>query len=702
LNRYYFAVFSEGYLVNRKPRKGTISSPSRRSSAVQFWIQRLERRQLLAGTSLPAETLTIEGMGAVTVNRPDVFEVAPSTNQGGPSAASLPGYQIELNFTGGLTASQQAVFTAAAAKWQAIITGDIPDSGTVDDVRINASGVAIDGVNGILGQAGPSTYRSGSLFTTTGMMQFDTADLASMELNGTLTDVITHEMGHVLGLGTFWGNGWKGFLVNQGTTTVTYTAARAKQEYNALNRTSGLNVPVENNLVPGTTDGHWRETTFNAELMTGYIESAGTPMPISRVTAGFFADFGYPGVNVDAADLYTLPGIATLPTISGFTDSPDPVSSGTTVALSLTSATDSDGVANVKFYREANGIAGLQAELGDVLVGTDTVAPYSVNASTTGLAAGNYTYYARAADSWGALSATLSLANTIGSTPAAPSIPDLATASDSGASSTDNNTNDNTPTFTGTAEAGSTVRIFANNVQVGSGVATGGNYSITTSVLADGPYNITADATTGGGTGPVSLALSVTIDTAAPVASAATFSYLTGGTTFNIGFNENVNSPALVGADFTVQNLTTLVFLNSANLVPSYNGGTNTVTIGYVGGIIPNGIYQINVVAAGVTDLAGNQAAGTLATGPNFFQQADANRDRKVDTGDFNLMAGNFGQLGNWSQGNFNYADGVDSIDFSIFLAEYGRKLPATPGPLPGSSLFSDGSVENGDWNDLI
>ena len=35
-------------------------------------------------------------------------------------------------------------------------------------------------------------------------MTFDTADLQAMEANGTLVDVITHEMGHVLGIGTIW------------------------------------------------------------------------------------------------------------------------------------------------------------------------------------------------------------------------------------------------------------------------------------------------------------------------------------------------------------------------------------------------------------------------------------------------------------------------------------------------------------------
>ena len=35
-------------------------------------------------------------------------------------------------------------------------------------------------------------------------MQFDSADLASMEASGSLYGVILHEMGHVLGIGTSW------------------------------------------------------------------------------------------------------------------------------------------------------------------------------------------------------------------------------------------------------------------------------------------------------------------------------------------------------------------------------------------------------------------------------------------------------------------------------------------------------------------
>src|SRR5215213_8719715 len=76
--------------------------------------------------------------------------------------------------------------------------------------------------------------------------------------------------------------------------------------------------------------------------------------------------------------------------------------------------------------------------------------------------------------------------------PTAPSTPDLAAGSDSGASPTDDLTSVATPTFTGTAEAGSTVTIYSDDVAVGSGTATGGSYSITVAALANGAHSITA------------------------------------------------------------------------------------------------------------------------------------------------------------------------------------------------------------------
>ncbi|OGG40587.1 hypothetical protein A2118_03130 [Candidatus Kaiserbacteria bacterium GWA2_50_9] len=105
--------------------------------------------------------------------------------------------------------------------------------------------------------------------------------------------------------------------------------------------------------------------------------------------------------------------------------------------------------------------------------------------------------------------------------PSAPSTPDLAAASDSNIT-TDNITSNTTPTFIGTAESGSTVTVYDTNgtTVIGSGTATGGNYSVVVSTLSSGVHSITAKTTdTAGNVSLASTALSVTVDTATPTVS---------------------------------------------------------------------------------------------------------------------------------------------------------------------------------------
>src|SRR5215207_3031989 len=159
-------------------------------------------------------------------------------------AATTSPYTIEVRFLGGLNATQQAAFTAAADRWTRVIVGDLPsvlvDGEVIDDVVIRAQGVAIDGPGKILGQAGPTHLRPASagaaaFLPAKGIMSFDTADLAKMEADGTLTDVITHEMGHVIGIGTIWKH--KGLLAGAGTSNPTFTGTNAKKEFGTLKGT---------------------------------------------------------------------------------------------------------------------------------------------------------------------------------------------------------------------------------------------------------------------------------------------------------------------------------------------------------------------------------------------------------------------------------------------------------------------------------
>lgn len=235
---------------------------------------------------------------------------------GAGAAGVVSPFTIEVRFLGGLTQTQKDAFKAAANRWSRVITGDLPsvmvDGEVIDDLLILAQGEAIDGPGRILGQAGPTHLRPQSagnfaFIPAKGIMSFDTADLDEMEQGGTLGDVITHEMGHVLGIGTIWTR--KGLLQGFGTSNPTFTGARAKQEYGTLRGSGPTPVPVENTGGTGTANSHWRETVFRHELMTGFVGNAGNPL--SRLTVASLADSGYV-VDMNAAEPYSLPNLLEL------------------------------------------------------------------------------------------------------------------------------------------------------------------------------------------------------------------------------------------------------------------------------------------------------------------------------------------------------------------------------------------------------
>ncbi|MET7619256.1 leishmanolysin-related zinc metalloendopeptidase [Streptomyces sp. NPDC005408] len=229
-------------------------------------------------------------------------------------AAVTSPFTIEVRFLGGLTDTQEQAFEQAADRWARVIIGDLPTvilgGEVIDDLLILAQGVPIDGTGRILGQAGPTHVRSasanfGALLPVKGIMSFDTADLAHMEDDGTLLDVITHEMGHVVGIGTVWED--KGLLKDPRTPNPNFVGGAAMDELGKLMGAGGpVPVPVESTGGPGTADSHWRETVFHNELMSGFVGSPGNPL--SRVTVASLQDLGYE-VDIEAAEAYELPDL---------------------------------------------------------------------------------------------------------------------------------------------------------------------------------------------------------------------------------------------------------------------------------------------------------------------------------------------------------------------------------------------------------
>ncbi len=250
------------------------------------WVLRIEDQANFDGGSLNFWTLVVEtDSNPVTPDRP---------------------YQIQIRFLGGLTASQQAIFQEAAQRWSEVIVGNIPpfdtDIGRVDDLVIDAQGLNIDGPGGVLGQAGPTQVRPGSLLPARGIMEFDSGDLQRMEDEGELLDVIIHEIGHVLGIGTLWSH--LGLIQGSGSDDPLFVGMNAMREFGVLKSQSPTPVPIANTGGPGTREGHWREAIFDDELMTGFDDPGRNAL--SRLTIASVQDLGYV-VNYAVADTYFLP-----------------------------------------------------------------------------------------------------------------------------------------------------------------------------------------------------------------------------------------------------------------------------------------------------------------------------------------------------------------------------------------------------------
>lgn len=205
------------------------------------------------------------------------------------------GFNIEVIFKGTWTEALQQCFVDAAELISSIILGDVAGvrfrGSVIDDIRIDATLSDIDGPGGILGQAGPTAYRTADYIPATGIMEFDSADAETYDAAGFFNDIVFHEMMHVIGFGTMWD--LMGLVAEGAGGTLEFTGINAAiafaQEFGAGP------VSVETEGGPGTAGGHWNEGgtdgfAFGNEIMTGYINSGNY---LSNTTIAALEDMGY-------------------------------------------------------------------------------------------------------------------------------------------------------------------------------------------------------------------------------------------------------------------------------------------------------------------------------------------------------------------------------------------------------------------------
>ena len=251
-------------------------------------------------------------------------------------------YNIEIVHadSSALSKGQLAAFEEAEEFWEEAIQGNLPSAEirksslerclslgdidlevpgdrVVDDLLIYADAREIDGRGGIFAGAGPCQVRKETLLPIVGVMFFDIEDLDEMEkvqggehLEGT----ILHEMAHVMGFGTVWDS--LGLLEDPvdpdsptGDEDPHFVGEEALAAFDSIGGDEyedGEPVPVQNLGGGGVVNGHWRESVFDTELMTPYLDG-GVANPLSIVTLASFQDVGYEKVDLDLADDFELP-----------------------------------------------------------------------------------------------------------------------------------------------------------------------------------------------------------------------------------------------------------------------------------------------------------------------------------------------------------------------------------------------------------
>jgi hypothetical protein len=235
------------------------------------------------------------------------------------------GFAIDLRFIGNVSSTVRQAAIQAAARWEQVIStplipyhiitnaGDcgkgIPAIDTTEtSVMIIIQADSIDGRAKTVGLGGPCVIRDDSpQLTALGTVTIDTADVGGLAQQNILVGTLTHEMGHILGIGTLWSlPSYTDLATGLGGSDPEFTgrAGRAASELLGFTADSSLGVPIENTGGSGTADAHWRATVFGHELMTGTIHSGLNPLSLLTIEA--LADFGYTVVPEAADDFNVL------------------------------------------------------------------------------------------------------------------------------------------------------------------------------------------------------------------------------------------------------------------------------------------------------------------------------------------------------------------------------------------------------------
>jgi hypothetical protein len=214
-------------------------------------------------------------------------------------------FDIQVNLGNGLTGLNTPARNAieqAAQFWEQVISHSTFNG--VHNLRIDVTGASLS--NNTLAQAGPRGYQRDANnrdMPVTGAATINSNQFSTFNSDSNyLRDIMIHEFGHVLGIGTLWESRGRSFVRRaDGTYNSNTYAGWAYGELNGTFRQTAI--PLTTGVGSGSDYSHWREQVFTNEIMTHAIGSGGSPM--SQMTIASLRDIGW-NVNYGAAQPYSL------------------------------------------------------------------------------------------------------------------------------------------------------------------------------------------------------------------------------------------------------------------------------------------------------------------------------------------------------------------------------------------------------------
>jgi len=164
-------------------------------------------------------------------------------------------------------------------------------------------------------------------------------------------------------------------------------------------------------------------------------------------------------------------------------------------------------------------------------------------------------------------------------------------------------------------------------------------------------------------------------DFTAPTAKSMDFHFDSPSPQINVTFDDNMSS-GLSASNLSIIDLATDAPV--ANILQGFDAASRAATFTFADTIPADGNYRATI--SGAIDAGANSMVDSKSV-DFYFLNADANRDRLVDTQDFNRLAANFGGASKvFSQGDFDYDQAVDSDDFNLLVSQHGKRLPEPAG----------------------